>query len=157
MYIIHTIDQRYIYTQNKSGAIDLNHLTRREERGISEKANISGNSLIQSKECWYLTWSRLMKSFQVWKKNKSENNLAGEKEIEFCLFFFFKKTNVIYPLSFVYLFKKSLVVHFFLLSFNLSYSLYSLINQHFKALLYILKERKSGQAVVSRAKERSML
>jgi len=126
-----------------------------DKRGISVKANISGNSsLIQSKECWYLTWSILMKSFQVWKKTKV--NFAGEKEIEFCWFFISKK-NVIYPLSFVYLFKKRLVVHFFLLSFNLSYSLYSLINQHFKALLYILRERKSGQAVVSRAKERSML
>lgn len=37
----------------------------------------------------------------------------------------------------VYLFKARLVVHLVVCSFNLSHSLSSLINQHFKALLSI--------------------
>jgi hypothetical protein len=63
-----------------------------DKRGISVKANISGNSsLIQSKECWYLTWSILMKSFQVWKKNTSEQLCRWKRDRILFVFCFKKK------------------------------------------------------------------
>jgi hypothetical protein len=86
------------------------------------------------------------------------NNLAGEKE-DRILFVFEKKNEYYLSIVFRLFVQEETSRSFFTLSFNLSYSLYSLINQHFKALLYtcISRERKCGQAVVSRAKERSML
>lgn len=104
--------------RRESGAID-------SSPSRSRTANISGVQCTCSpSRMWTLEAMRVSRTI----------NLSGEDEIEYLCYFFEKKMLSSHCPS-VYLFKASLVVHFVVFAFNLSHSLYSLINQRFKALV----------------------